>query len=81
VLCRAVNLRDESINMRSRPSVSSLLITRIPPGASMDVVAQERSSDDGRVWYRVTSSIEGARVEGWVRSDTVITLTECPILP
>jgi hypothetical protein len=80
-LCRVFVAEDEAINVRARPSAQATLVGRIPPDTAMPVLRQERSSTDGRVWFYVSANIEGARIEGWVRSDLVIQMTDCGQLP
>ena len=44
----------------------------------MLVLEQRISDTDGEVWYRVSVTVEGATVEGWLRSDLVTDVTTCP---
>jgi len=46
----------------------------------MNVVEQRIGDTDGQVWYRVAVTIEGAAVEGWLRADLVVEISECPEL-
>lgn len=80
VLCRIINVSDNSIRVRSLPSTqaNSFIIGFLPPRSAADVVRQERSSTDGRIWYFISSQIEGSKIEGWVRNDTVTPLENCP---
>lgn len=81
VLCRIINVSDNSIRVRSQPSTrtDSVIIGFLPPRSAADVVRQERSSTDGRIWYFISAQIEGSKIEGWVRNDTVTPLEDCPV--
>jgi hypothetical protein len=80
-LCRVFVAENEPINVRAQASAQSTLVGRIPPDTAMPVLRQQRSSADGRIWFYVSASIEGARIEGWVRSDLVIQMSDCGSLP
>ncbi len=78
ILCQVVVINPSIFAyVRSRPSQTGKIITQIGQGQKMDVLEQ-RNGDDGRVWFRVTFTIEGNSVEGWVRSDLVSQITTCP---
>jgi hypothetical protein len=72
-----------SIRMRARATTNSPQVTLIPAGTSMSVLQQQRqdSMADGPVWYFVRVRIEDSEVTGWIRSDTVTAITECPQIP
>lgn len=82
VICRVV-LRNnlDSANVRPRPSVTSGLVGFLPAGESANVLGQAR--DEGNfIWYNIEAQLDtGSSISGWLRSDTVIELTECPPLP
>jgi hypothetical protein len=80
-LCRVFVAGSESINVRSRPSATATLVGRIPRNTAMPVLRQERSTSDGRVWFYVNAPVEGARIEGWIRSDLVVQTSDCGQLP
>lgn len=81
VLCTVVNLSDGAIRVRSDPSVRpDNLIGFLPRGIAAEVVRQERSAADNRLWYQISAQIEGGRLIGWVRFDTVTQITACPPL-
>ncbi len=83
VLCRLVvrNTLD-SANVRALPSITSRVIGFLPAGESADVVAQQRDTGSVLIWYNVRAQLDtGSAIEGWVRSDTVTELSECPPLP
>lgn len=81
VLCRVFNNSAEGVRVRAQPSVRGILIGNLPVRASADVLRQDRSVDDGRVWYYIYVVIEGSsEIKGWVRSDTVTPFDNCPTL-
>lgn len=81
VQCRVSNLSAEGVRVRAQPSTRAILIGNLPTRATADVLRQDRSPDDGRVWYFIYAIIEGSsEIRGWVRSDTVIQLETCPPL-
>jgi tetratricopeptide (TPR) repeat protein len=82
-LCRVLVLGQNGIRMRARATTNSPQITVIPPGTSMAVLQQQRqeTATDGPVWYFVRVRIDDSESTGWVRSDTVTELTECPTIP
>jgi tetratricopeptide (TPR) repeat protein len=81
VLCRVFVQNLEGVNVRSRPTTLVPRVGVIPRGTAMDVVRQELGPNDGRVWFFVYADIEGAVIQGWLRGDTVIEITDCPALP
>ncbi len=81
VLCRIFNNTSAGINVRAQASVKGLLIGNLPVRASADVLRQDRSVDDGRVWYYIYVVIESSsEIKGWVRADTVTPFDNCPTL-
>lgn len=81
VLCRVSNLGTDGVRVRAQPSTRAILIGNLAPRVSADVLRQDRSADDGRVWYFIYAIIEGSsEIRGWVRSDTVTPLENCPTL-
>ncbi len=81
VLCRIFNNSPDGVRVRAQPSVKGILIGNLPVRASADVLRQDRSVDDGRVWYYIYAVIEGSsEIKGWVRSDTVTPFDNCPTL-
>lgn len=78
VLCRI--FANDNVFIRALPTTNSGGIYRAVRNTSMNVYEQ-RLGEDGRVWYRVRIEIEGgAVVEGWVRADFVVEISECPPL-
>jgi tetratricopeptide (TPR) repeat protein len=82
-LCRVLVLGQNGIRMRARATTNSPQITVIPAGISMAVLQQQRqeTAPDGPVWFFVRVRIDDSESTGWVRSDTVTELTECPPIP
>jgi tetratricopeptide (TPR) repeat protein len=81
VLCRVFNNSSDGIRVRAQASVKGILIGNLPVRASADVLRQDRSVDDGRVWYYIYAVIEGSsEIKGWVRADTVTPFENCPTL-
>lgn len=80
VLCEVFIPGPESANVRPSPSVQAARIGSIPPGTIASVTGQQVGSQDGRLWYLVTSTIGSAQVTGWVRSDIVTPVNACPPL-
>ncbi len=83
VLCNVFNPTENAIRVRSQASTrpESTIIGFLPPGGSAEVTRQDRSTVDGRTWYYISALIDGGRLEGWVRFDTVTTIGSCPVLP
>ncbi len=84
VLCRVINIGADAIRVRSQSSTrpDSAIIGFLPARAAADVLRQDRSIVDGRVWYFINAQIEGgSSIAGWVRNDTVTPLDNCPPLP
>jgi tetratricopeptide (TPR) repeat protein len=81
VLCRVFNNSSDGVRVRAQASVKGILIGNLPVRASADVLRQDRSVDDGRVWYYIYAVIEGSsEIKGWVRADTVTPFDNCPTL-
>ncbi len=84
-LCRAVVLGQNGINLRWRPKRSSEQVARIPPATIVPILQQQREEGtvNGPIWYYVRVRIVDSDLTGWIRSDTVTTVTgsDCPVLP
>jgi hypothetical protein len=80
LLCRIFNSGGDGIRVRSDPSTRLSPIGTLPSGTAADVLRQDRSASDGRIWFYITFQVESAVISGWVRSDTVTQLTTCPTL-
>jgi tetratricopeptide (TPR) repeat protein len=81
VLCVVVNFSDSAVRVRANPSVSSdNWIGWLPRGVAANVLRQERSAADNRLWYFIQAQIETGEIRGWVRFDTVQQISPCPPL-
>jgi hypothetical protein len=78
-LCRVANLSFDNVNVRSRPDAGSTLVGQMPIRQDADVLEQ-RIGNDNRVWYRLTYTLGSAQVDGWVRADLLVEITDCPAL-
>jgi len=81
-LCRVfVEMGQGAINVRTRPDVNSTRIGTLPVGVAADVLEQQRDAG-GSIWFNVSATIESsATINGWLRSDTVVQITACPLFP
>lgn len=61
----------EELNLRALPDAQSARIGFFPPRVVAGVIAQEIGAD-GLTWYRVSFELGGARIEGYVRENTVL---------
>lgn len=67
--------------IRALPTTNADSIYRAVRNTDMNVYEQRIGANDGRTWYRVQIQLDGgAMVEGWVRADFVVQITECPPL-
>lgn len=81
VLCRVFVNTLDAANVRTRPTVNSPRIGFLPAGEAADVLQQQRDERDV-IWFKVNAQLEGgSAIEGWVRSDTVVEIVNCPVLP
>jgi tetratricopeptide (TPR) repeat protein len=83
-LCRIVLLSgSDAKRIRSRPALNSQIIGQLNPGTSADVIGQQYENDKAGnpIWYNIRVQVEGNILTGWIRSDTVTQLTNCPPLP
>jgi tetratricopeptide (TPR) repeat protein len=80
-LCRVIAQNQDGSNIRSRPTVNSSRVGILIPGVAVDVLEQTREPGTGVTWFRIEFILDGAFVRGWIRSDTVIQLIQCPALP
>jgi len=81
-LCRVfVEMGQGSINVRTRPDVNSTRIGTLPVGVAANVLELQRDAG-GSIWFNVSATIESsATINGWLRSDTVVQMTACPLVP
>jgi tetratricopeptide (TPR) repeat protein len=79
VLCSVIT--PQSINVRSRATRNSQLVAQLPQGTVARVYAVEQGVDDGVLWYRIETEVDGTTIRGvYVRSDTVTEIDGCPSL-
>ncbi|GAB4516636.1 MAG: hypothetical protein OHK0046_22310 [Anaerolineae bacterium] len=83
-LCMVEVSAADGANVRSQPTIQSTRLALLPPGQQMEVTEQQSTvgAGDTNVWYRIRTEIDGIRVEGWLRADTVTAVgAPCPLLP
>ena len=80
VQCRVFNGALEGRNIRSRPTTSSAHVGFMPRGTVADVLGIERGVNPNELWYRISIEVEGAVIQGWIRSDLVVEVDDCPDL-
>ncbi|MCC6613798.1 MAG: SH3 domain-containing protein [Anaerolineae bacterium] len=80
-LCRVLRSGDTGVFIRSRATTQAPNVGTLPPGVAVDVLEQTREQTTGVIWFRIEFVLDGAFVRGWIRSDTVIELFQCPPLP
>jgi len=80
-LCRVLRQGETGVFIRSRPTTQAPNVGTLPPGVAVDVLEQTREQTTGVIWFRIEFVLDGAFVRGWIRSDTVIELFQCPPLP
>ncbi len=83
VLCEVQVLSREDVFVRAGPDENTRQITFARFGQRMEVREQSLGTRDGRIWYRVTLTIQGNEVRGWVLSTLVAQdpNTPCPAFP
>jgi tetratricopeptide (TPR) repeat protein len=81
VQCQVYNGNLDGTNIRSRPTtINSAIVGFMPSGQVGNVLGIERGASANELWYRITFDLEGATIQGWVRSDRVVEINECPQL-
>ncbi|NDJ86027.1 MAG: SH3 domain-containing protein [Chloroflexi bacterium] len=82
-ICRIVNTSTNNVFVRSLPSQDGEDIDLLAPGEPVDVYDQRRGLDDPDiVWYQIRiESGDEALVQGWVSSEVVVEIVDCPPLP
>lgn len=79
VQCHVYNGNLDGTNIRSRPTtINSTIVGFMPAGQVADVLGIERGQTAGELWYRISFDVDGATVQGWVRSDRVVEIDNCP---
>lgn len=71
---RTGNVRVNDVNVRSEASAESNRVCKLPINTTVNIVDQAEGSD-GKVWYSVTFTLDGADKAGWIRSD-MLTVSE-----
>lgn len=79
VQCQVYNGNLDGTNIRSRPTtLNSQIVGFMPSGQVGNVLGIERGANANELWYRITFDLDGATIQGWVRSDRVVEINECP---
>lgn len=65
---RTGNVRVNDVNVRSEASAESNRVCQLPINTTVNIV-EETTDSDGKVWYSVTFTLDGAEKAGWIRSD------------
>ncbi len=79
VLCDVFIPGPDAANVRAEPSIASARVGAVPAGSVVPVSGQQIGTD-GRLWYLIRFNIGSASVTGWVRSDVVRAVNQCPAL-
>ncbi len=85
VLCRAVVLNLNSINVRARPTTrtGTPIVGYLPTGTVVSILQQVREERNpvGEIWYFVNVTVEDGAISGWIRNDTVVPdrANPCPV--
>jgi hypothetical protein len=82
-LCRLIVVGPQGIFLREEPTPVSNSIAVLNIGQVMDALERtnQRGIDNGPLWYKVRVLLPDRQAEGWVRSDLVSEITECPPVP
>ena len=57
---------EDTLNMRASPALSGDLITQLPNGSTVELLADVLAKSDGYHWVRVRVSNDAGVMEGWV---------------
>ncbi len=80
-ICTLTTPHDESIPVFSGPE-ESLIVNNLPPSMPATVLYQRPSQQTGVTWYLILAvAKEGKEVSGWVSSDSVKIVGDCPSAP
>ena len=60
----------QSVRIRSNASTTSQIVKAVSSGNALTVTGQATGTD-GKTWYQVNAIVDGASVEGFIRSDYV----------
>jgi tetratricopeptide (TPR) repeat protein len=79
-ICRVIVLDSQGIRLREEPRTTSNRLNTLRQGTAMDVIEQVREIG---VWYRVRLDTPEGVAFGWVRADTVQSISDggCPAIP
>ena len=87
VICQAVVLNLNAINVRARPTTraGTPIVGYLPTGTVVSILRQEREERNpvGEIWYFVNVTVDEGAISGWIRNDTVVAdrAQPCPPLP
>lgn len=79
VLCDVFIPGPDAANVRAEPSTASARVGTVPAGSVVPVSGQQ-IGPDGRLWYLIRFTLGSASITGWVRSDVVRVVNQCPPL-
>ena len=79
-LCQVVVLDERGIWMRSRPTTAGRQVTTLPVTTIASVLQQARQENttNGPIWYFARVKFDDSEFTGWILSDIVTPLTDCP---
>jgi hypothetical protein len=81
-LCRVFNNFGGGVNVRSEPTATATAVSRMTQNQAADVLEQRYgSTNPSQLWYRVIFNVGSSEVEGWVLSDYMVEVTNCPPPP
>lgn len=71
---RTGNVRVNDVNVRTEAGSESNRVCKLPINTTVQIIDQTEGSD-GKVWYSVSFTLDGAEKAGWIRSD-MLTVSE-----
>jgi hypothetical protein len=83
VLCEGLVNRGDGANLFIAPDANAQLITRLPSGATLQIINQEVSIREGMggiFWMQVNAQISSGSLVGWLDGESVALLTTCPVI-
>lgn len=84
-ICTVSVQQNESVQVFSGPSQNgdeSLLVNNLPPNMPATVLYQQLNKDTGVTWYLILAvAKEGKEISGWVSSDSLKVIGNCPTMP
>lgn len=79
VQCRILNNSGSRINVRSEPSANATGITQLGQNDAADVLEVRRGTTNAtQVWYRIRYNVGNIEIQGWILSNLVSEISECP---